>query len=492
MTRPGVYVSEAALPRTALRTSGVSPAGAFIGTALKGPTQPVPVSSWSDFVATFGDVDDTHTLPVALRQYFDNGGSEAWVARVLSNDAVIAENIFNDTGGDRLEVRAYNAGAWGNNISYSIVKSATANTFTLTVLETIRGYQQVVERFPNLTMDSTSQHYVESIVNSLTIGSRVIRVTDVTTALNQDDPLVAGTSSAQALTGGSDGTNTFDFSTAVKGFETIETPMVFNIPDQPPGDLVSAFAEIEARGDSVVVIDPEENWSVAQVIAGTYPVSGHAAVYYPWLYIADPHPDAPRGSIRKVPPGAAVVGQIVKSDRQFGVGKAPAGAATAMAKVLAAETKLTSSELDDLSANNINVIRQYPGTNGLVIMGARTRSDGIDRYLSVRRTINYVKKRAVQTSRFALFQPNTLNLWDQLRVANGAFLTEMWSRGQLAGTSPKEAFYVKVDGENNTPQTMANGEVHIEIGIAPTFPAEFIIIRVGHFESDAGFSVQEV
>jgi len=81
---------------------------------------------------------------------------------------------------------------------------------------------------------------------------------------------------------------------------------------------------------------------------------------------------------------------------------------------------------------------------------------------------------------------------EQLRVVNGAFLSELWGIGGLAGRDFAQAFYVKCDGENNTSSTIAAGEVHIEIGIAPAFPAEFVVIRIGQYESDASIITTEV
>ncbi len=46
----------------------------------------------------------------------------------------------------------------------------------------------------------------------------------------------------------------------------------------------------------------------------TLPTGAYSAVYYPWIYISDPAPDAVRGGIKKVPPGASVVGMILRTD----------------------------------------------------------------------------------------------------------------------------------------------------------------------------------
>ena len=182
---------------------------------------------------------------------------------------------------------------------------------------------------------------------------------------------------------------------------------------------------------------------------------------------------------------------ILRTDASAGIFKAPAGVTATLTGAVANERRLTNLELDSLAASNINVVRPVPGS-GICAMGARTRQLGTTgQYISVRRTLNYVKKRAVEVSRFALFEANTPALWDQLRVANGAFLSELWQIGGLAGREFAEAFYVKCDAENNTVTSVSNGEVHVEIGIAPVFPAEFVVIKVGQFEADASVVVTE-
>ncbi len=62
-TRPGVYVSEAPLPRVIANPNSSESLGGFLGTALRGPTSPVLVTSWSDYVSKFGGFGSTQTLP---------------------------------------------------------------------------------------------------------------------------------------------------------------------------------------------------------------------------------------------------------------------------------------------------------------------------------------------------------------------------------------------------------------------------------------------
>jgi len=55
----------------------------------------------------------------------------------------------------------------------------------------------------------------------------------------------------------------------------------------------------------------------------------------------------------------------------------------------------------------------------------------------------------------------------------------VWQSGALFGRTAKEAFYVRIDEELNPAAVRAAGQVIIEIGLAPTRPAEFVVIRIG-------------
>lgn len=480
MARPGVTVTEAPLPRVVANPNTSAAYGGFLGTALRGPSTPVLVRSWSEFTAEFGTYDGSASLPDALYQFFSNGGGAAYVARVLGSGATAATA----THATRLIFDAASPGVWGNGVTVDITDEGNDRVL-VTVREQYRGVSVTRERFRSLSMVTTDPRYIEGIINSATIGSKYITVTES----DKDDSALASFGSV-TLTTGTDGAApaVVDYGTVMDEFDSLPFNFVFNAPGV--ADASSLVAKVEARGDSIILVDTAEN-QTPDMSGASLPSGGYAASYYPWVYISDPAPDSVRGAIKKVPPSASVAGMIMRTDASQGVFKAPAGVAATLTGVVAAEQRFTNTELDDLAGSNVNVIRPVPGA-GIAVMGARTRSIGqTDQYISVRRTLNYVKKRAVEVSRFALFEPNSPALWDQLRVANGAFLSELWQSGGLAGLEFADAFYVKCDDENNTPQTISNGEVHVEIGVAPVFPAEFVIITVGQFEADASVVVSE-
>lgn len=508
MVRPGVYVEEVRLPRLFSSQTATDTFGAFIGTALKGPTQPTIVRSWGEFVAKFGSFGNSvaeTSLAYGLWQYFINSGRTAFVCRVIGVNAALATGIIEDNKGDsptkRFDVVAVNPGKWGNALSVDIEATVVTNTddvdrFDLRVRELVRGTPTTVETFANLSMDRQSVRYVEKIVNSDTIGSYYIRITD---AIKDDKPLKLSIGDCQLVNGDdgdeedAQGNSTFDYPAAFDKFDSVDGMLVVNMCGNVL-DVGTVAERVKKRGNSILVADtaPAVQASLAVNAQPAMDSEGgdYTAIYYPYLYIQDPVRGAAPGSVVLVPPGASAAGMIIR-EQGLSRAKSPAGVTAVLAGALATETRLTSSELDALAAAHINVIRAVPG-GGIVSMGARTRTTSTARYISVRRILNYVKQRSTEASMWAMFEPNTPSLWEQLRVANASWLNGLWAAGGLAGTTPNEAYFVKCDSDINTPQTVAAGEVHLEIGVAPVFPSEFIKIRIGQFESGVTVTTEEV
>jgi len=77
-TYPGVYIEEIS---SGVRTiTGVSTSvTAFVGAANRGPIdRAVHILSFTDFEASFGGLDSDSEMSYAVRQFFMNGGSDAW------------------------------------------------------------------------------------------------------------------------------------------------------------------------------------------------------------------------------------------------------------------------------------------------------------------------------------------------------------------------------------------------------------------------------
>jgi phage tail sheath protein FI len=241
-------------------------------------------------------------------------------------------------------------------------------------------------------------------------------------------------------------------------------------------------------GDRVAVLDspPDMNpqrirdWRMKEV---NYD-SKYGALYYPWIKVANPLANGSGPSSIYVPPCGHMAGIWSRNDEQRGVHKAPANEVVAGAIGLQYQT--THNEQGILNPVGINVIRSFPG-RGIRVWGARTlSSDPSWRYLNVRRLFNYIEESLYLGTQWAVFEPNDIHLWMRIRRDITAFLTRTWRDGALFGATAKDAFYVKVDEENNPVETRDVGQLIIEVGIAPVKPAEFVIIRLSQWQPGAG------
>ena len=81
---------------------------------------------------------------------------------------------------------------------------------------------------------------------------------------------------------------------------------------------------------------------------------------------------------------------------------------------------------------------------------------------------------------WAAFDQNDPRLWVRIQRELNTHLTGLWRAGAIKGQTTQEAFYVKCDAETNSPQSREAGQVITEIGLAPSFPAEFVVVRIIH------------
>jgi phage tail sheath protein FI len=237
----------------------------------------------------------------------------------------------------------------------------------------------------------------------------------------------------------------------------------------------------EVNTSRFAVLDTPADLSVAG--AGTFAsslnVSSRAAVYYPHVYIKD---TSISGSpLRKIGPAGAVAGLYLFNDRQAGPYKTPAGIGARVQDAIAIEKLLTNDDLDALNSSTypLNAIRNVPGA-GIVVMGGRTlKQDGTaNRYIGMRRSLTYIEKSLSDLTQFAVFESNSEALWARITTTLSAFLNTYRNQGGLRGASPEDAFFVKCDSENNSSQSIADGIVNVDVGVALEYPGEFVIINL--------------
>ena len=494
--RPGVFIEESLTPLTqAFSTPGEATA-AFVGKATRGPLTPLLVTSWQQYVANFGPFDSNY-LSYAVYSYFNNGGRGAYIVRAASSDAVAATVAVNDRQGSPatlLRITADNPGAWGNAVYFDIVDNGTVGRFNFTLRVGGTADANIVERYIDMSMNPVDPRYLPNIINAPTpTGSNYVLATDLQTGVwSTAKTPVAGT--ATPLTTGAEGSATINYVTATQTLAVLDEVLNVNVPglnDVTALNLLITW--VESVGNIFLVIDAPQASATESGTVTAYTsylpggggssltATSYAAVYGPWLLTDDPNSVIP-GSARTLPPGGAVLGRYASGDVLRGVQKAPAGSDIPLKGILGTELRFVPANQDTLAGLGLNLIKVVPGS-GFVVYGARTLKQGTpDRYINVRRALQYIRKNLTDLTAFAVFEENAAPLWARLEAISAQFLMTQMQVGLLKGNAPNESFFVKCDAENNPPAQVASGTVVLQVGVAIASPAEFVVIRIGLYD----------
>jgi phage tail sheath protein FI len=522
---PGVYMEEVDKGSKPIEAVGTAVA-AFLGYTEKasdvrnGETlsllgKPTLVTNWSQYVQKFGGFVAGAYTPDAVYGYFANGGSIAYVVSVktlgasadpdLATPAKIVLNSDGEKGTKLLEFSAREGGPAGNRIELEVRpnetpaegeggkgKAAAATDFTLVVK--VDGQQ--VEVFPGVTTGKGDQNVATVVqTKSKLVTVNVVGKADLVPAAGSF--ALAGGEIKQTAISLKDYQGSVSERRGLGGLEPLDDVTMICVPD-----LMASYqaGEIDMKGVQAVqqaIIDYCELmrycFAVLDAPPGLMPQeikewrntvnydSTRAAVYYPWIEIADMTGN--NGRTRLVPPSGHMAGVYARTDATRGVHKAPAN--EIVRGVLGLEVVVTKGEHDLLNPIGINVIRTFPG-RGIRVWGARTlTSDPAWRYINVRRLFSMIEHSLENGTQWVVFEPNDPFLWGRVRRDVSAFLTMVWRSGALFGLTPDQAFYVKCDEETNPPEARDVGQMVVEIGIAPVKPAEFVIFRVSQWSGDA-------
>jgi hypothetical protein len=385
----------------------------------------------------------------------------------------------------------------------------TSREFDLTV---VNGPS--TEPYTHLSVDPVHPHYFGAVVNT---QSHLVSLQTPTPPETSGPPdyLPATLATTNLQTGSDEVLRNLLPSNYQTGLDTLVNidANIVAIPDRQDVAVQSALLDHcqgapPKVGNRFAILDSQQGapmsgpGSVSNQIA---PIAGNglgfAALYYPWI-VVPPAPPAPGGPPPVVkpanitmPPSGHVAGVYARTDNSRGVHKAPAGIEAGLFGTLALERVLGDTEQGFLNMPpyGINVIRSFRG--GLpTIWGARTNAVAAGnanwQYVNVRRLFLFLEASITAGIRFAVFEPNTADLWGKLKRSISAFLTKVWRDGALYGTTAKDAFYVRIDDVLNPPEQRKLGYLTIEIGVCPAYPAEFIVVRIGIW--DGGSTITEV
>ena len=528
---PGVYIEE--LPSS---SHSVTPAPTSV-TVIVGFTNPFwkqlpdesdppfgeayEVFSFADYEAAFGGFFSSPYLPdyvgQALFQFFENGGSHAYVVGLKSDhyfdfsadpptaDAAVAaaEASFDDGGGNGFDFTALQPVGVAAQSPPGLKMTITFSNLTMT--SGTPGDTADITITYGSTVETYRRVLITNLVKAIQGVSRLVSVAAVGAAAAYSD-LTSGSEDFTYAAVPTAGTIAIDLSKFADVFAAdapLDKVPIFNLLLLPgitdPAVLAESLAYAEGKR-AFYIMDPPENavadeaathlsdapanaTAIDAILSGATPppLSRNGALYFPYLKTTDPVTLAPLNS----PPSGYVAGIFAREDVGRGVWKSPAGLETT---ILGTTGVVPWGVMTDprngvlyQKPNYVNCLRSFPGM-GTVVFGARTLVSANDafeqwKYVAVRRMALFLEQSLYGSLKWAIFEPNDVPLWNALTSEVTAFMLGLYRQGAFQGSADK-AFKVQCDGTTTSQDDINNGIVNIIVSFAPLKPAEFVVVKI--------------
>lgn len=518
LTYPGVYIEE--ISSGVHTITGVATSiAAFVGYAAQGPTsEAVLVESASEFSALFGGLSNAAGVPnylgYAVNQFFANGGSQAYIIRLVWDGMGTTGTLTNGsavgsaTVGGSLVLYANNPGIWSTTTTVNVTLQPSPLTgFNLQVVDSSGN---VLENYVGLSVDPTNPQYVVTAINNdsqyitfinpANVGA-TISAPAMPTATTTGVPLLGGVDGEVLIPGGNGhfetrlGANAT--STPPFGIRLLDNVEIFNllcVPGETDYGTIQSLQAYCADNRAFYIVDCPQGATVATLTTAQGPLgtgtgspativgtgAQNSAYYFPWVLAQDP---LMNNRPALFPPCGFVAGVYASTDADRGVWKAPAGIATALTGgVVGLQYTLNDADSGILNPMAINCLREFKNY-GDVVWGARTLvgNDAVGsewKYIPIRRLTLFIESSLYDGTKWVVFEPNDEPLWGQIRLNVGSFMQGLFLQGAFQGSSPQQAYFVKCDADNNPQSAIDQGIVTILVGFAPLYPAEFVVIQI--------------
>jgi phage tail sheath protein FI len=494
----------------------------------------------------FGAGEVPNYIAHAVRNYFDNGGARLFMARVYNGSDGIAHSAFAGGDSDDVNNARFIARSPGRNGNGTVTVSLTETPVTAMSLERaprgsvlddgstifIRGEGGFVDSsdtafttlsgtenfitvnvlirdadgnemfYENLGLATGHPRYIGDILTPT--PDRLVDQLELAFALEQgtgvDDfrlhEILSGIDGTdQTLTGGSDGgepaagayTAPLGELARIDDISIVAAPGYAAFSDRA-GIQTALITHAETRkAYRFAVLDARQGIIPTEALTDKSVVdSSYAAMYYPWVVVSNPLARPDDTSISReitLPPSGFICGIFARNDIARSVSKSPGNEIVRGA--LRFERNISHGEQELLNPRGVNCLRFFPG-RGYRLWGARTASSDPEwKYIGPRRYFLFLEHSIDRSTQWAVFENNGPQLWANVREAVTSFLYNEWRNGNLLGSTPEEAFFVRVDRSTMTQNDLDNGRLICLIGVAVLKPAEFVVFRIGQKTADA-------
>jgi hypothetical protein len=221
---------------------------------------------------------------------------------------------------------------------------------------------------------------------------------------------------------------------------------------------------------------PSAGFSIVQPLSsGEHRALSHVGMFYPWLINRGESSGTGIVDNRRLSPEGSVMGMIARRTLAFGPWMAPAN--EPLVDTLAVTNDAAADSVPELSAARVNVILQTPSAF-LTLNEATMSRESEWLTIHVRRLMHMLRRLVLREGNRFVFEPNSGPFRDRVRRYFAGVLTDLFTRGALAGRTAEEAFRVVIDDSVNDEATIARGRLIVELHVAPSAALKFIKVRL--------------
>ncbi len=470
---PGVVVTTAVRTGPIAETVGSSSTFFVAGLTERGSTtESIQVTSIADFEDKFGGYVSYGYVHPALQTFFEEGGSRAYVSRIVGASATAGSlTLADDSAVPAITLTAVGAGDWSANMTAEVIASGGGVVLKVRISDNV-VYQSSV---------CTSNATLVGKVNSSGLAKFYFTATDEGGSIV--DPVAQTPFSA-----GDDKRGTVTASNVVNGLANFDDSLgagAVAIPGYAGATVWGGLISHANDNNRVALLAFEESATYDGAISDAASFSGanaeHAGFFFPWVTI-----QREPGVNMNISPEGYVAGKRAIAHNNVGPWEAYAGVQSRSSYVTALSQPVSKAQGDALDAGRVNAIRVINGT--IRVYGARSASADEDnfRFINSQEMLNYVVVAAQaaledlvfstidgRSALFSRIEAKLVGILEPLRTAGGLF-----EAFNPSGERIDYGYTVQVNEAINPLSQLAGGLVRAKIAMRVASVADMIEVTV--------------
>jgi hypothetical protein len=466
---------------------------AFVGRTLRGPVnRPILLTSFTEFQHVFGGLWQPSPLGYAVEQFFDNGGREALIVRVVNGAR--SATLTLRAGGGELRLRAVRPGTrefLRASVDYDNIPAHDATAFNLTVQRVrVSGTAQVEDQeiFRKLSLDPAAHGYLPTAL----CASQLIQLAGAIPARRPDRTVDAASGLASGYVNsncdGDDGAPLTDYDLIGRAqdrtglfslghadyFNFLCLPPLTRELDVGPSALLVAARYCKERR-ALLIVDPPSNWLTADdALRGMREwnlANENALMYFPRVLAHDKL----RGHFEAFAPCGAVAGMLARCDDAAPLWGPPRNDEAVLRPGFRPTCLVSEDRRLRLAALGVNTILAVRSAARIGVaartLGAGAAANADWQYLAPRRLALFIVNCIERGTRWVATAERQVEVAEMAAAQVRAFLESLHEAQAFGPRRVQDAFFVVCDQRS---------DFHLVIGLAAARKAGFHSFRIVH------------